>query len=463
MTKEQIDEPRYKRIAVIGGGPTGLAAVKALSLEPVNFSCIDLFERRDRLGGLWYHHGDKSLVKPEIPSLSPSQEEIVSYNATPADEYFSAIYEYMETNIVHQIMEYSGVAFPANSKKYPTRSQVLEYIDDYIKLIPKDTVNISINSNVVSLEKVNEIWHIEIEDVIKKTRAKLRYDAVIIANGHFSNPYIPDVPGLSSWNKNYPGTITHSKYYESPAKFRDKRVLVVGNSASGVDISIQLSVCAKDVFVSIRDQESPHFEDGFCKHIGLIEEYNYETRSVRTTDREVVSDIDYVIFCTGYLYALPFLKQERNITDGFQVYDLYKQIFNIYDPSLTFLALLRDVIPMPISESQAALIARVYSGRYKLPPTEEMERYYQLELKEKGRGGKFHNYKYPRDVAYCQMLQTLIDEQGLHTPGLVAPIWDESLIKKRSETRAEKNARLKNVVEHVKRLRAEGKDFSLLE
>ena len=53
----------------------------------------------------------------------------------------------------------------------------------------------------MSLEKVNEIWHIEIEDVIKKTRAKLRYDAVIIANGHFSNPYIPDVPGLSSWNK----------------------------------------------------------------------------------------------------------------------------------------------------------------------------------------------------------------------------------------------------------------------
>ena len=61
------------------------------------------------------------------------------------------------------------------------------------------------------------------------------------------------------------------------------------------------------------------------------------------------------------------------------------------------------------------------------------------------------------------MLQNLIDEQGVRTPGLVAPIWDESLIKKRSETKAEKNARLENVVEHVKRLRAEGKDFSLLE
>ena len=463
MTKEQIDGPRFKRIAVIGGGPTGLAAVKALSLEPAEFSRIDLFERRDRLGGLWYHYGDKSLVKPEIPNVSPSQQEITSDNATPADEYFSAIYEYMETNIVHQIMEYSGVDFPVNSKKYPTRSQVLEYIDDYIRSILKGVAKINLNSNVVSLEKVNEIWHIEIEDTVKKTCVKLEYDAVIIANGHFSNPYIPDVPGLSSWNEHYPNTITHSKYYESPGKFRNKRVLVVGNSASGVDISIQLSVCAKDIFVSIRDQEKPHFEDGFCQYIGLIEEYNYGTRSVRTTDGLVVSEIDYVIFFTGYLYAIPFLKLEKTITDGFQVYDLYKQIFNVYDPSLTFLALLRDVIPMPISESQAALIARVYSGRYKLPPTREMERDYLLELKEKGKGGKFHNYKYPQDVAYCQMLQNLIDEQGVRTPGLVAPIWDESLIKKRSETKAEKNARLENVVEHVKRLRAEGKDFSLLE
>lgn len=58
MTKQQ---PLYDRVAIIGGGPTGLAAVKALALEPVKFSKIDLFERRDRLGGLWYHQGDKSF------------------------------------------------------------------------------------------------------------------------------------------------------------------------------------------------------------------------------------------------------------------------------------------------------------------------------------------------------------------------------------------------------------------
>lgn len=108
MTKQQ---PLYDRVAIIGGGPTGLAAVKALALEPVKFSKIDLFERRDRLGGLWYHQGDKSLVSPQIPNTSPSAQEIVSDKATTQDRYFSAIYEFMETNVDHRMMQYQGVEF----------------------------------------------------------------------------------------------------------------------------------------------------------------------------------------------------------------------------------------------------------------------------------------------------------------------------------------------------------------
>ena len=42
----------YRRVAVIGGEPSGLAAIRALSDENV-FSTIRLFERRDRVGGLW--------------------------------------------------------------------------------------------------------------------------------------------------------------------------------------------------------------------------------------------------------------------------------------------------------------------------------------------------------------------------------------------------------------------------
>lgn len=60
------------------------------------------------------------------------------------------------------------------------------------------------------------------------------------------------------------------------------------------------------------------------------------------------------------------------------------------------------------------------------------------------------------------MLQSLIDEQDLRTPGLVAPIWNEEIQYVRSQTRPDKIARLQEVAQHVKELRAEGKDFSLL-
>lgn len=44
-----------RTVAVIGAGPSGLSAVKALDEEKV-FSTIRVFERRDKVGGTWYAH-----------------------------------------------------------------------------------------------------------------------------------------------------------------------------------------------------------------------------------------------------------------------------------------------------------------------------------------------------------------------------------------------------------------------
>lgn len=81
----------------------------------------------------------------------------------------------------------------------------------------------------------------------------------------------------------------------------------------------------------------------------------------------------------------------------------------------------------------------------------------------KGSGRQFHSFAYPLDVAYRQHLQQLIDEQDLRSPGLVAPIWDESLIFDRLQTKSYKAKRLQKVFEHVKKLRSEGRDFELLD
>lgn len=47
-----VSSPAIRTVAVIGAGPSGLSAVKALDEEKV-FDTIRVFERRDRVGGTW--------------------------------------------------------------------------------------------------------------------------------------------------------------------------------------------------------------------------------------------------------------------------------------------------------------------------------------------------------------------------------------------------------------------------
>ena len=47
-----VSSTTIKTVAVIGAGPSGLSAVKALDEEKA-FDTIRVFERRDRVGGTW--------------------------------------------------------------------------------------------------------------------------------------------------------------------------------------------------------------------------------------------------------------------------------------------------------------------------------------------------------------------------------------------------------------------------
>ena len=49
-----------------------------------------------------------------------------------------------------------------------------------------------------------------------------KFDAVVVASGHYNVPYIPDIPGLPEYEDRYPGTIRHSKHFRSAEEYRDK-------------------------------------------------------------------------------------------------------------------------------------------------------------------------------------------------------------------------------------------------
>lgn len=49
-----------------------------------------------------------------------------------------------------------------------------------------------------------------------------KFDAVVVASGHYAVPYIPAIPGLEEFAKAYPRSVEHTKHYRGPETYRGK-------------------------------------------------------------------------------------------------------------------------------------------------------------------------------------------------------------------------------------------------
>lgn len=91
------------------------------------------------------------------------------------------------------------------------------------------------------------------------------------------------------------------------------------------------------------------------------------------------------------------------------MHNLYQHIFYRPHPTLCFIALPQRIVPFPLSESQASVIARSLSGRLSLPSAAEMQAW-EAALLERKRAdpaageGKFHLLGYPDDADYINSL-----------------------------------------------------------
>ena len=65
----------------------------------------------------------------------------------------------------------------------------------------------------------------------------------MVGSGFFHAPFTPSIQGLGEFE----GEVSHSITYRRPEKFRDKNVLVVGNSHSAGDIAVDVSRVATKV------------------------------------------------------------------------------------------------------------------------------------------------------------------------------------------------------------------------
>jgi hypothetical protein len=201
----------------------------------------------------------------------------------------------------------------------------------------------------------------------------------------------------------FPNRISHSKFYRSPTHYPNKRVLIIGNSASGHDITTQLAQSGLVQLPVYQSRRTRSRWDGSSPPSGvewkpIISSYDSLSGAVHFADGSTLRDIDVVIYCTGYKPSFPFWNAAAN---GGSLYDyaenkldsFYQHTFSTRFPRSLGIIGLPRVLTFRSFEYQAIALARLFCGRevISLPPLSVMQKWEKEraeECKESGRA--FH-------------------------------------------------------------------------
>lgn len=195
-------------VAVIGAGPHGLSALKALLQVGIP---ADGFERADDLGGNWNFGAPTSRV-------------------------------YESTHLISSkpFTQFPDFPMPDSYPDYPSHRQVKAYFDRYADHFGLRE-RITFGATVTGLKAVGDQW-----DLTLDSGQTIRYGGVVVANGHNWHPKIPEYPG------EFGGEILHSAQYKGAHQLRGKRVLVIGAGNTGCDIAVEAAQNAAATFHSTR-------------------------------------------------------------------------------------------------------------------------------------------------------------------------------------------------------------------
>lgn len=431
-----------KKIAIIGAGPCGLSAAKYLRAQGA-FDSIVIFEQQDEIGGVW-NYSDQipapypapqqdPFLQPDAPiPQSASHGDDDGDSQAPAPVFPSPMYQTLHANIPGVLMQFTDKEFPAGGWAFPKRETIQQYLLEYSEDV-RSLIRFCYQVDEVthSSRDGQDKWSLRAHSTVRSERIEETFDAVVMANGHYAIPFIPNMKDLDLFQKSHPSVITHSKHYRTPEPFRGKKVIVVGNGPSGVDIALQINrVCQQPALLSVRQETPPdRLAHTGCREVGEISEFLIDQRGVRFIDGTVETDIDAIVFCTGFLYSYPFLPelQHKLISNGKAVHGLYQHLFCIEHPTLVFPGLNIKSIPWALCEAQAAVFSAVWSNDLALPPVEDM-RSWNREL-ETLKGDALQIFKPLEDGHYInRMHDWAVKSKRL---GKEPPWWDNTMFWRR--------------------------------
>jgi cation diffusion facilitator CzcD-associated flavoprotein CzcO len=335
--------------------------------------------------------------------------------------------------------------WPEGTPDYTTHDQV----EQYIKALAVRTgaqERIQYNTRVNLVEKYNcagsdNSWKVHTSTLQKVGTGDgyeivghgWSFDAVVVCNGRYHEPRIPDLPGLREWKELYPAQVLHSKSYRSPMPFKGKNVFLLGSGVSALDIAREIVGLAKQLYRSSRngsfDLPAGMFDPG-VRTVGPVVKLVPDSQSGHGTvvlaDGQAIHAIDVIILCTGYITSYPFLgdlqmpavskekADERVIitSDGCTTHNLHKDIFYIPDPTLVFVGVPYHASAFSLFDFQAEVVARVLAGKAQLPSQKAMRAEYDRRRASIQAGGTAFHSLMKRDVEYMKSLQDWVNREA---------------------------------------------------
>ncbi|KAF2025488.1 dimethylaniline monooxygenase [Setomelanomma holmii] len=393
-----------RRVAVIGAGISGVVTAAHLKKEGIE---VEVFERSSAAGGV------------------------------------CPCYVGLKNNVSTRLLETTLNQFPKGTEDFVTHDVLKDYIQNTARITGIDKIT-RYNSEVRTVSKSESSWLLEtstLETTASGARTHhntQRFDAVVVASGHYHAPKVPDTSGLVEWKCRWPDRVWHSKRYRKPEDAQGKNFLLIGGSVSSTDIARELGPSAHKIYQSHRNGK-------FDLSANLLPENGYRVDEVvsydpPTSDNSLalsssdaipatltlksgqkLCDIHQVILCTGYHLTLPFLShlhsdgtpveqanEDLLVTDGSQFHNLHKDIFYINDPSLVFVGVPFFTATFTLFEFQAMVVAKVLSGQANLPTRTAMRSEYDERVKTKGYGKAFHSLR-DREAEYVNELLAWIN------------------------------------------------------
>ena len=346
------------KIAIIGAGPSGLAALRAFESARVAGADIPelvCFEKQDNWGGLWNYDWRTGL-----------------------DEYgepvHGSMYRFLWSNGPKECLEFADYSFEEHFghpiPSYPPRAVLHDYIAGRVE---RSNVrrHVRFRSPVrnVSWNDDTKVFTVTATDLLRDHTYSEDFTAVIVASGHFSVPNVPGFPGFDR----FPGRVLHAHDFRDANEFKGKNVLLVGSSYSAEDIGTQChKYGARSITFSYRTRPMGFdWPEGFEERPLLT---GVVGKTAHFSDGSSL-DVDAIILCTGYQHHFPFLPDALRLKTRNRLYPegLYKGIFWADNPALIYLGMQDQYYTFNMFDAQAWYARDVLLGRIDLPPTPEMQ------------------------------------------------------------------------------------------